>query len=306
MESKDLKQGTAEWRAARVGKVTGSIIGAVLGVSPFTSRKQALRRMVREAMGDMESFSNEAMQWGNDHEDEACKLYTAMYAGSAEVTETGFWTKGDMGASPDRLVGTDGLLEVKCPYSLRRDTSPHFKGIHELPHYWQQIQMQLYITGRQWCDFLQWTPHDHYYHRVERDPKWLENNLDEIASFMEDYESMTTQMAEGGAEERLALSEGWESAMTKYAAVCAEEALLKARKDDAKQAIVDLMEASKLQHCESELGTCQKVKRKGAVDWEAIAYSLGEAEDVKDKTTDPVNRKKGSESWTINVKKGDK
>jgi putative phage-type endonuclease len=303
-DTRELVQGTPEWREARIGRITGSMVGAILGVSPFTTRRAALKRMVKEAMGELDDFTNAAMEWGTQHEETSVKLYEALYLGSETIAKTGYWYKGDVGASPDRLVGADGLLEIKCPYSKRDDERPTFEAPTSaiLPHYWHQVQAQLYVTDRQWCDFLQWTPHDHHICRIRRDPEWLDNHIDEFAKFMQEFEDMRHQMASGGPSERLALSEGWDKAARLYAQAVEEEAQAKLRKEAARAALVSMAEAAEVDHVDGSGAVLSKVTKKGSVDWQGLAKDLIPA-DIEFNEED--YRKKGSTSWRINLTKGD-
>ena len=104
-----------------------------------------------------ESFTNAAMEWGIEQEQFACIEYEASR--NVFVERTGFWlhpTISWIGVSPDRLVGDEGLIEVKCP-----NTTTHLGYLFEnkIPaDYYKQIQCQLWVTGRQWCDFVSYDP----------------------------------------------------------------------------------------------------------------------------------------------------
>ncbi len=297
-----LVQGTPEWREARVGKITGSMIGAVLGVSPFTTRKRALRHMVEESLGQTNRYVSEAMQWGTEHEVDGVKLYDALYAMGKAVTETGFWAKGDLGASPDRLVGDDGLLEIKCPFSLREQTVPEFSSIDDLPHYYHQMQLQMLCTNRQWCDFLQWTPHDHKIERVMRDPMWLDNHVDDIAAFMGEYDELMEQMRTGGPADRLALSEGWAGAVEHYAEMLSRLEGAKQVFEDAKTNLLALVKAQALEEVDSDICKVQKVERVGSVQWKEVAAILGEDDPERVKQLAQEHKGKSSTYWKIDLK----
>lgn len=179
--SEQLQQGTKEWFEERKGRITGSRVGAILGLSPFASRNDVMREMVREHFGsERELKGNVATNYGNEHEDTAIAQYEAE-TGSL-VVSTGFHTLGDMlGASPDGLVGEDGLIEIKCPYSKK------IKPISEQHHYGAQVQMELLCTGRKWCDFVTWTPNAMTIERVERDSEWLLSHESELTEFYQNY-----------------------------------------------------------------------------------------------------------------------
>ena len=104
-----------------------------------------------------------------------------------KVKDCGFFVHPEfewLGASPDGLIGDHGLIEIKAPFSLRNETSPKFKSLADQPHYKSQVMVELACTGRQWCDFYQWTPNGGgHVERVEYDPQWFAENLPELKAF---------------------------------------------------------------------------------------------------------------------------
>jgi putative phage-type endonuclease len=103
------------------------------------------------------SFQNAAMAWGTETEPQARAAYE--FEMDATVTEVGFVNHPIIpmaGASPDGLVGDDGLLEIKCPEShTHLDTLLNEKVPDK---YLQQMQWQMACTGRKWCDFVSFDP----------------------------------------------------------------------------------------------------------------------------------------------------
>jgi predicted phage-related endonuclease len=97
------------------------------------------------------------MEWGIEQEQFAVMEYEASQ--NVLTDKTGFWLHPEvswLGVSPDRLVGDEGLIEVKCP-----NTTTHLGYLFEgkIPtDYYKQIQCQLWVTGRQWCDFVSYDP----------------------------------------------------------------------------------------------------------------------------------------------------
>jgi hypothetical protein len=116
-----MNQRTPEWRAARLGKATSSRIADIIAQTKTgysTSRANYAAQLVCERLTGVaaETFFNAAMAWGLEKEPEARRLYAFDY--DALVIQPGFLdhpTVAMSGASPDGLVGADGLLEVKCP-----------------------------------------------------------------------------------------------------------------------------------------------------------------------------------------------
>lgn len=116
-------QRTDEWLSERAGKVTASMISAVMsklrdGKTPGADRKNYMADLVAERLTGVpkQGFTNAAMQHGIDTEPQARAMYELEYGVS--VVETGFVphpTIEGTGASPDGLIGDDGLVEIKCP-----------------------------------------------------------------------------------------------------------------------------------------------------------------------------------------------
>lgn len=189
------QQRTPEWFEARKNRVTGSSVGGVLGLSPFMTRSSVMRAMVREALGAPSEFPDPApppVAWGTAMEPQALLDYEleTMH----DVVETGFHAHDDwLGASPDGLLGTKGVLEIKCPYGLRNDPQPIFKSAAEQPHYAAQMQIEMFCTGRQWAHFFQWTPHGHKLEKVDRDDDWLNATLPVLRQFHEQFLSELEQ-----------------------------------------------------------------------------------------------------------------
>ena len=139
----NAKQLSPEWFSARIGRVTGSSAGAILGLSPFSSRDEVMRRMVREYHGaESERKDNPAVTYGRNHESGAI-LDFRMETG-LDVEEVGFLPYEDwLGASPDGLTSDGGILETKVPFSLRKSEDPNFKTLADQPHYYAQVQLSL-------------------------------------------------------------------------------------------------------------------------------------------------------------------
>ncbi len=166
MASEIIPQRSAEWHAQRKMRITGSRIGAILGLSPWQKADDVLRAMVREYHGAESEFKgNIATEHGNHHETAA--LLCFMRKTGLQVEQCGFFEYGDrMGASPDGLTSDGGVLELKVPYGLRK--GGEFKPLAEQPHYFAQLQMEMLSTGRKHGYFAQYrAPHgdplDHEY-----------------------------------------------------------------------------------------------------------------------------------------------
>lgn len=188
-----MEQRSEEWFEQRKGRITGSRVGAILGLSPWQKPADVLRAMVREYHGAESEFTgNPATDHGTNNEQRA--LLAFMRETGLSVEQCGFFPYGElMGASPDGLTSDGGVLELKAPYSLRN--GGNFKPLADQPHYACQVQMEMLAAGRTHAYFAQYVapkgdPLSHDYvpeqisiERVEADPEWIDRNLPAISAF---------------------------------------------------------------------------------------------------------------------------
>lgn len=148
----NFDQRTDEWYQIRLGKLTGSDFHTFLG-NGETKKNKLLQKAAEKITGksDEEHFVTEDIQRGIDLEDEAILAYE-MTSGN-NVDKVGFIEENEfVGCSPDGLVGDDGIIEVKCPKQsvfLKQVIDQKIK-----PEYYTQIQFNLLISGRKWCDYI--------------------------------------------------------------------------------------------------------------------------------------------------------
>ena len=182
-----MEQRSPEWFSARVGRVTGSVAGAILGHAPYATRDDILRRMVRDYHGAESEFQgNIATDYGTINEDGALIDYRMETGNDVELV--GFIEKDEWaGCSPDGLIGDNGGLEIKCPFGKRKDAVPQFKFLADQPHYYDQVQFSLWVTGREWWHFFQWAPGGTMLEYVEPDQAWLDENLPRLRQFHAEY-----------------------------------------------------------------------------------------------------------------------
>lgn len=180
-----MEQRSEEWFEARKRRVTGSNVGAILGLDPYRNADDVMRSMVREAHDAESEFTgNVATEWGSFNESGAQADFV-METG-LQVVECGFFPHLDwLGASPDGLIGDDAVLEIKCPFRLR-DGGEH-KGIAEQAHYYAQMQIEMYCTERSKAYFWQWAPHTTKLEVVERDEWWLDSHVPRLFEFYERF-----------------------------------------------------------------------------------------------------------------------
>ena len=193
----EIGQRSEAWFRARLGKVTASAVADVLaktktGVS--ASRCNYLIKLaIQRVTGQIEeSYTNEAMQWGIDNEDQARVAYEV--ASGNFVDQVGFvdheiidW----FGCSPDGLVNNDGLVEIKCPNSATH--WEYFKTKEVPKKYFIQMQAQMSCTGRKWCDFVSFDPRmpersQLLIIRVSRDNTFIGIMESEIRGFLTEVE----------------------------------------------------------------------------------------------------------------------
>jgi putative phage-type endonuclease len=182
-----MEQRTEEWHAARKGRITASSVGAILGNAPYATRDDVMRRMVREWHDAPNEFEgNIATEYGTRNEAGALTEYQ-METGNT-VQSVGFIMREDWaGCSPDGLVSDNYGLEIKCPFGLRKDEVPAFKTLADQPHYYDQIQFSMWVTGRPWWDFYQWSPRGSALEGVKVSTAWQDENLPKLRQFYAEY-----------------------------------------------------------------------------------------------------------------------
>ena len=196
-------QRTEAWHKSRIGRVTASKVADVIARTKSgysASRENYLAQLVVERFTGQptESYTNAAMQWGTDQEPFARAAYEN--ATGVLVEECGLVLHpeiSDSGASPDGLVGDDGLIEIKCPSTatmietLLTETVPG--------KYITQMQWQMACTGRAWCDFVCFDPRmpeglQLYIKRVDRDDAYIADLASEIRKFLAEVEAKVSAL----------------------------------------------------------------------------------------------------------------
>ena len=198
-----MEQKSPEWFAARLGKATGSRIAEIVAKTKSgdsASRGNYMAQLVIERLTNKqeESYSNEYMDWGNLQEPFARAAYEA--ATNVLVDEVGMITHPRIemsGASPDGLVGDDGLVEIKCP-----KTATHIETLlsKTVPgKYNIQMQWQMACTDRSWCDFVSFDPRmpdglQMFLKRVHRDDALIKTLENEVIKFLKEVDSKLEQL----------------------------------------------------------------------------------------------------------------
>jgi hypothetical protein len=147
----------------------------------------------------------EALDYGKQNEENAFEAYKAKY-NDRYVRNSGLWVSlehNELCGSPDGLIDDDGVLEIKCPYSARdfetmqeasrkhqiglkydKDGNPQLPRSHK---YFYQIQAQMYVTGRIFCDFVVWSRQDLVCIRVPRDESYIREKVTKVLEFYKEY-----------------------------------------------------------------------------------------------------------------------
>lgn len=164
----ELIQGSPEWYAARCGKITASCFGKLAGSgrsgggftqTAITYMTQVLAERLTGVPQD--EIQSKYLDHGNKHEPTARQLYQWHLTDRVEIKQVGFVDHPTIpfcGGSPDALIGDDGVLEIKCPYNVHNHIANiENDGTLDRDYIWQ-MQGNLWITGRHWCDFVSFHP----------------------------------------------------------------------------------------------------------------------------------------------------
>lgn len=196
----------------RAGRITGSRIGAILGLNPYSTRRDVLREMVRESHGAEREFQgNEATRYGEAHEPDALAAYEARegvmtYGGGELLIHP---VHDFLAVTPDGLVGDDGMIECKAPF---RGTYTHW---NEKPYYEAQMRLQMECAGRAWCDFVVWRDGEIAVSRIEHDATWLPSVLPVLEQFMADYRA-AMEAPESYLADTIRDDKAWRDAASDY------------------------------------------------------------------------------------------
>lgn len=200
-----IEQGTPEWHALRLGKVTASRVSDVLAKikkGEAATRRDYRRQLTVERLTGQkeEMFANPAMRWGTEQEPFARAQYETKTGNLVDqVAFIDHPTISMFGCSPDGLVGDDGLVEIKCP-----NTSTHLDYLEsdKAPKkYLPQIMAQLAVTERNWCDFVSYDPRlpnglELFIVRVNRDDAYIKVMELEVQKFLDEVNQAVAKLME--------------------------------------------------------------------------------------------------------------
>jgi len=208
----DAPQGSEAWRQDRVGKITSSEMEVLLvnGRCSFGdgfgkgAETYFYSRLAEKLTGKPRpEVETAATEWGHAYEPSAVAVYEALTG--CECREVGFIdhpTEPGIGGSPDRLIGDDGGLEVKCPYNPGIHLQYLFADVLPKEHVCQ-VQSNLWITGRKWWDFVSYYPFSHdvnlslFRVGVQRDEEYIKKLAARAVAFRDRLERTFDQLMEG-------------------------------------------------------------------------------------------------------------
>ena len=197
-------QGSLEWLSERAGKVTASMVSAVLAKPETAGYRDYQAQLVAEILTGKpqgSDYTNAAMQFGTEMEPLARSAYEAETGFS--VDEVGFCqhpTIERAGASPDGLVGNSGLVEIKCP-KVATHLAYLIAGVVPAT-YKNQMMWQMACSGRDWCDFASFRPDlpEHlqlFIIRFKRDPERIKELETAVVAFLDSVDKMINQLKKG-------------------------------------------------------------------------------------------------------------
>jgi exodeoxyribonuclease (lambda-induced) len=194
MKFYECDQGSDSWHSLRVGVVTASRFRDAREKLKNGKQSQksydyacdiALERICGERVDDV--FVTKAMRLGSEREPFARMAYEMASGNLASESGIALTDDGHFGYSSDGIVGDEGLIEIKCPSSSRKIIETWMTC--DLSEYIDQMQGGLWITGRQWCDFIMYCPwlepigKELFVKRVHRDDDYIESLEGDLLEF---------------------------------------------------------------------------------------------------------------------------
>jgi putative phage-type endonuclease len=201
----DIQQGSDEWHNLRIGKITGSSFSKLLGTAAAKEKYlyDKANEIVTRCKSDGDSFNNVHMQRGSNFESVARTRY--LLETFSIVKEVGIVIVDDyLACSPDGLIDEDGLIEIKVPDSnnyFRQLLQISSEGLKVIPNdYYIQMQFNMYVCGRNWCDYVLYNPQhaindrEMFIYRVPRDDEMqkkigqvLDESIIKIKQYVDQY-----------------------------------------------------------------------------------------------------------------------
>lgn len=193
MQVHNMPQGTPEWFAVRKGIPTASCFSKIMAKGKGLTRASYMRFLAGEIItGEPgESYKNAAMERGHVMEPDARALYA--FVSDAQPEQVGFITNGPKGGSPDSLIDTNGMLEIKtCQPNVMIELleADEFPSEHKA-----QCQGNLWVAEREWIDIIcYWPKMPSLIKRAYRDEHFIRQMSDEVDLFNEDLAAMVANI----------------------------------------------------------------------------------------------------------------
>jgi len=197
MKILEMEQRSPEWFKARCGIPSASSFDKIITTTgkQSTQRKKYMLQLAGEVLSGSqeESYQNAAMLRGIELESEARSFYELTTGQSVKEVGCCIEDNNLYLASPDGLVGEDGLIEIKCPIM---STHVGYLLENELPsEYFQQVQGQLLVTGRKWVDFISYYPGiKPLLIRVKRDAGFISELISELRLFCKELDDIVNKL----------------------------------------------------------------------------------------------------------------
>lgn len=195
----EIEQGSEAWRKIRAGIPTASMFHAVLAKGEGKTRKKYMLQLAAEIItGEPgETYNNQFMERGKIMEDDARQFY--CFTRNIEPRRVGFIRNGDVGCSPDSLLGANGMLEIKTQKAdllietLLKDGFP--------PEHKAQCQGGLWVGDREYIDIcVYWPGMPKLIKRAEPDKPYIDNLKGEVARFTDELNEIVARIRSLGTE----------------------------------------------------------------------------------------------------------
>ena len=162
-----------EWKRKRIGKITASEFHNIKKLKNTNHWGETALSYLYDIIGEhltglpSESFEgNAATKWGNFYEPEAVEAYKKR---TGRKVKPGLFLQHPVldwcGGTPDGMVGEGGILEIKCPMNFKNHLRTVINRV--VPdEYLPQVYGHLWLSGRDWADFVSYDPRISNSHRL--------------------------------------------------------------------------------------------------------------------------------------------
>lgn len=193
------EQNSEEWYKSRLGFITASGFSKVLAKGQGKTRASYMREVAAEILTgeSQEGFSNAYTEHGSNTEPEALARYEFDKSVTSEKVGFIHLENINIGCSPDGLIGNDGLVEFKCPKTTTQ-IETFLSGKMPTTHK-AQVQGQLWITEREWCDFVSFDPRinggsSYFCVRQYRDEDYIKSLESECYKFCDELNELVDKL----------------------------------------------------------------------------------------------------------------